>query len=245
MNFNPSRPRFSPAAEWGILCVALVLPSLATWLYFVVYSGQPAMQTVYAFTKTIQFTLPLLWVWGVCRQRPQFGLTNTRGLGPSLAFGLVVAVAAGALYSLYLKESSAFALMPKRLEEKVTGMGAFSPARFLLLGAFISIVHSLLEEYYWRWYVFGRLRLLMPVWGAILLSSVGFMAHHVIVVGAYVGWDHWPMALFLSFCVATGGAFWAWIYARTGSLLSPWLSHLLVDCALIAVGYDQLWGANR
>ena len=41
--------------------------------------------------------------------------------------------------------------------------------------------------------------------------------------------------------VATGGAVWAWLYERTGSLWAAWLSHLLVDTAIMAVGYDLVF----
>jgi uncharacterized protein len=36
----------------------------------------------------------------------------------------------------------------------------------------------------------------------------------------------------------TGGAFWAWLYHRSGNLIAPWLSHALIDAAIFTVGYD-------
>jgi uncharacterized protein len=47
-----------------------------------------------------------------------------------------------------------------------------------------------------------------------------------------------PWTWLFSLSVAVGGAFWAWLYQRTGSLYGPWLSHLLVDAAIFLVGYD-------
>jgi membrane protease YdiL (CAAX protease family) len=44
----------------------------------------------------------------------------------------------------------------------------------------------------------------------------------------------------LSLGVAVGGAVWARLYDRSGSLLGPWLSHLLVDAAIFFVGYELL-----
>ena len=34
------------------------------------------------------------------------------------------------------------------------------------------------------------------------------------------------------------GAFWAWLYNRTGSLLGPWLSHLVIDAGIFFIGYQ-------
>ena len=39
-----------------------------------------------------------------------------------------------------------------------------------------------------------------------------------------------------------GGAVWAWVYHRTRSLAATWLSHALVDAAILMVGYDLLFG---
>jgi membrane protease YdiL (CAAX protease family) len=68
------------------------------------------------------------------------------------------------------------------------------------------------------------------------------MAHHVLVLGKYFGFDS-PATWLFSSCVAVGGAVWAWLYNRTGSLLGPWLSHLLVDAAIFAIGFDLVRGA--
>ena len=35
-----------------------------------------------------------------------------------------------------------------------------------------------------------------------------------------------------------GGAGWCWLYGRSGSLYGPWLCHLVVDVAMMTVGYD-------
>lgn len=228
--------------EWTVLLLALVVPSLATYVYFIWLGGQPAMRAAYSITKTLQFSLPLIWVWLILRERVSFGLGSARGLGLGLAFGAAVFAVTLGIYFGWLKGSPAFAGMQAGLQDKVGGMGALSPVRFILLGAFISVIHSFLEEYYWRWFVFGRMRRLVSLTTAIVISSLGFMAHHVLVLGAYIDMEHWPVIAFLSVSVAVGGAFWAWLYHKTDSLIAPWISHLMVDAALIVAGYDQLWG---
>jgi len=72
---------------------------------------------------------------------------------------------------------------------------------------------------------------------AVAVSSLGFMAHHVIVLATYFGLAS-PVTWIFSLGIAAGGAFWAWLYHRSGSLLGPWLSHLLVDAAIFAAGYE-------
>ena len=61
-----------------------------------------------------------------------------------------------------------------------------------------------------------------------------------IVIGQF--FDSWVVIGVLSVGIALGGAFWAWLYERTRSLYGPWLSHLLIDAALMAIGYQMMWG---
>jgi len=77
---------------------------------------------------------------------------------------------------------------------------------------------------------------------AVVLSSLAFMAHHVIVLGRFFPNDFWSAVVPLSLCIAAGGAFWAWLYERSGSVYAPWVSHLLVDVVVLAVGYDLVFG---
>ena len=85
----------------------------------------------------------------------------------------------------------------------------------------------------------SQLRTLTTLGWAIFISSVGFMAHHVLVLGLYFGWFS-PATVVFSLATAVGGAFWAWLYARSGSLYAPWLSHLLIDAGIFWVGYDLI-----
>ncbi|MFO0845518.1 MAG: CPBP family intramembrane glutamic endopeptidase [Gemmataceae bacterium] len=97
-----------------------------------------------------------------------------------------------------------------------------------------------MEPPYWRWFVFGRLRTLVTLTPAIVLSSLGFMSHHVLIVWAYLPDRVLTGVVPASLAVAAGGAAWAWLYHRAGSLLAPWVSHALVDAALFVIGWDVL-----
>ena len=156
-----------------------------------------------------------------------------------LLFVLLVLAAMQALYYGYLKTSPLLARAPAEIGDKLTGLGIRSPVQFLALASFYSLLHSLLEEYYWRWFVFGLLSRISSLVLAIGLSSAAFMAHHVLVIGQYFkgfGATTW----FFSFCVGIGGAVWAWLFHRSQTLYGPWLSHMLVDAGLMWIGYD-LW----
>jgi membrane protease YdiL (CAAX protease family) len=158
------------------------------------------------------------------------------GISLGVAFGLMVAVATLALFYLLPADAAWFVQARAMIRAKVIGLGVNSSARFLLLGLFYAVGHSAAEEYYWRWFVFRGLTRGMQRPAALLISSLGFMAHHVILLGTFCGFAH-PATWCGSLAVAVGGYFWAVLYDRSGRLLGPWLSHLLVDAGLFSVGY--------
>lgn len=244
---NPSENTATSGAERTVLLIALVLPTFVTWLYFVALTAAPAViqQTAYGAGKTIQFALPALWIFWIQRERFQWLRPTRSGLLTNLLFGGAVVALMMAIYHLWLNPTGYLAPGSAAGQEvlgKVQGFGVANLWSYVGLAAFYSLIHSGLEEYYWRWFVFGRLRRFVSLGPAITISSVGFMLHHIILLGTYFDWALLPTAVF-SVAVAIGGVFWAWSYQRTGSLFGPWISHLLIDAGIFLVGYDLVRAA--
>ena len=230
----------------------MAFPTVMAWAYFVALAQSseaprraepnPAMRTAYGLGKVVQFCFPVVYLGlrepsGLRLRRP-----NVPGLSWGLGFGLAVAVGILFLYYFFLAGALVAMGTGERVRAKVEEFGAATPGRFILLALFISVAHSLLEEYYWRWFVFGRLRRIVPLAPAMALSSLAFMAHHVVVLYVYLPGHFIAAAVPLSLGIAAGGAVWAWLYERSGAIYSCWLSHLLVDAAIMAVGYDLMFG---
>lgn len=232
--------------EHGILLIALLLPTLVTWLYFVALTSAPAaiQQTAYGIGKTIQFALPAVWIYWIQRERFEWLKPTRSGLLSNVLFGGAVVALMMALYHLWLNPTGYLAPgspAGQEVIDKVRGFGVANVWGYMALGAFYALVHSGLEEYYWRWFVFGRLRRMMPLGPAIAVSSIGFMLHHIILVGTYFNWALLPTVVF-SVAVGIGGVVWAWLYHRSGSLFGPWMGHLLIDAGIFLVGYDLVRG---
>lgn len=229
----------SPTVQWTVMILALLYPSVLTAAYFVLLAEFPAgvQQAVYSTGKLIQFTFPavcVLWWW---RTGPGWRWPGRDGIAAGLLFGFAVLAAMLLVYALWFKPIGLQMGLAQQVWEKVEDLGIHSVPKYAATGVFYALVHSLLEEYYWRWFVFGQLQLRTPRLVAMAVSSLGFMAHHIILLATFFGWDS-PWAYVFSLGVAVGGAVWAWIYATSRSLLGPWLSHLLVDAAIFLIGFD-------
>ncbi len=228
---------------WIVVGFALVFPALLSLADFV-FLAQPGgranlgQQAAYSLGKVVQFAYPVVCVWWLMGRRPRPGRPTLRGFEWGVAFGLVVVGGMLALYYGLLRDSPVFREAPARLSEKLVQFGVATPLAFAAFAFFLSVVHSLLEEYYWRWFVFGRVREQMAFLPAAVTASLAFMAHHVIILAVFLPGQWWTAILPFSVCVAGGGFVWTWLYERTGSVYAPWISHLLVDAGLFVIGYD-------
>lgn len=227
---------------WPVLIAAMAFPTAGAIVYFVAADpDSPAFRVSYAISKVVQFALPVIViaVFGPSRFR-QIHLSMP-GLGAGVVVGLGMSAAIDGAYWLVLRDSLVVSGLATSVRSKVAGFGLDRPAGFITLAVFLSLAHSFLEEYYWRWFVHGALRDRLPSATAILISSIAFTAHHVVVLHTYFPERFWTATFPFSLGVATGGACWAWLYDRFNSLAGPWAAHALADAALMAIGFDLLY----
>jgi membrane protease YdiL (CAAX protease family) len=218
---------------------ALTFPTLLTLVYFILLAESAAWMQLAAkaIGIVVQVGFPLYWVVRVQKMRLSLPPVKRTDLVIGGLLGLAIVAAMFAAYHLWLKSSNSFDAAAAEIREKVKGFGIDSTVKFAALGLFYAALHSLLEEYYWRWFAFAQLRRVIQPVPAIAISAIGFMAHHVIVLSVFFGWGTF-LSLFLSLGVAVGGVLWAWLYDHTRSLYGPWLSHALVDAGIFLVGYE-------
>lgn len=239
---DATAPEKTHPFDLAALIIAIVLPTIVTLIYFKWLSDyDPGVQQMaYWSGKTVQFVFPIVWVVLFHREkiRRTLRLTSSNSSNWWLAIGFGIFVVATMLiaYFGFIVGSPIATQLSEEVCSKVKDLGIDGWVKYIGLGVFYAIFHSFLEEYYWRWFVYDFLKKQTTIFMANLISSLGFMAHHVIVLSVFFGWDS-PMTYLCSAGVAIGGAFWAWLYQRGGSLKFPWFSHLIVDAGIFGLGY--------
>lgn len=229
---------------------AILFPTLVTWVYFHVLSDSAPklQQAAYGIGKCLQFAFPVAFVWLWLKIIPhKFALPDFEGskrwtLATSIGFGVAVGLGvAGLIYVIYgsLFPDTVLESLQVEIADRVAAFSVDSAQKFFALALFYAVVHAFMEEYYFRWFVFGQLRHLVSFWPAAIISGLAFMAHHVIVIAHYFGGiNGWT--ILLSASIAVGGVIWAWQYEKSKSLIGPWVSHAIVDAGIFIVGYDLL-----
>jgi hypothetical protein len=228
---------------WAVV-PAMLMPLVGALIYWVALSDYPrASQTVYGAIKFLALLWPLAaWVFLLRRPLPTGRLVDWQAHAATLPLGLVT----GIIISLIIV---GFRYLPP-LQEALLSGGAGIEQKTRQLGVLeyywvfavaISLPHSLLEEYYWRGFVFGRLRERLGHWPANLAAAAAFSAHHYVVLWAF--FPPWA-AILTGTGVFFGGVIWSWQYNVQGcrSLAGIWLSHALVDFTIMVIGWQLMTG---
>lgn len=238
MELNSSRKH-----EKVVLLTALFLPVVLALVNFELITGMGGrwMHSAYSVGKFIQFSIPVFWIGLICRQQWFLRKPNSRGLLEGIAFGLLIAVTMISIYHFGLKFPGGI-LGPDSegaeiIQSRMTTLGYRSIPVFIMLGVTYSLIHSGLEEYYWRWFVFGLAEKMAGKTIDLLVSSIGFTFHHIVILGNFFGFDSlWTW--FLSLCIGVGGAYWCLLYRRSDSIWGPWIGHALIDGAIFVIAHD-------
>lgn len=231
----------SPAARrklWLGVLPAMLLPMLGAVLYYRVLNGQPSAPYVYGGIKVFTLLWPLVALLLIARERLwQPGGPGFKAYLQAVPLGLLIGVGlAFLILGLYVWSplGPAVQVHGTAVKERVAGLGVLP--YFVPFACFLSLAHSLLEEYYWRWYVGGQLARLLPLRLAVPLGGVAFALHHLVVLNGYFGWG---LTLLCGCAVAVGGMLWSWqLRYQRGSLLGVWAAHALADAAIMIIGYQ-------
>lgn len=233
-----------------VIGIAMLAPTLMTWLYFFVLAGQgTTTRVVYGASKVITGLLPLVWFLWLRYQSSRSDASYSSAADPTpryllslklgLDFGLFTIAGMLVMYYVWLCDLALLKTTSAIVQTKLTDAGVNSLYSFVFMAGFLSVIHSAFEEYYWRWFVFGRLRTAMPWIYAALISSVGFMLHHILVLYAFLpGSVGLLFVVLFSVAICVGGFIWCCIYQYTGSLLGAWIAHLAADVGIMWCGWD-------
>jgi membrane protease YdiL (CAAX protease family) len=231
--------------SWSAMVPALVVPFLCALVYFVWIPQGNGGRGAYAFTKVWVLIYPLFffgWIGlgGLVRREdreanwPSWKVVIWSGLASGAAIALIGWLMVLTPIGDIVREHS------HKVVAKAEGLGFRERHRFLLVATFITVFHSAMEEYYWRWFVYGHLRQMVGHWPGHIIAAVAFTGHHVVLTLQFFPV---PLALFLSVLVVLGGMIWTLMYEWHGSVWGCWLSHLVVDGFLMVVGYRLLMDA--
>ncbi|MBN1960107.1 MAG: CPBP family intramembrane metalloprotease [Deltaproteobacteria bacterium] len=192
---------------------------------------ESALGTVlWAFAKIWLFGLPVLWHIFLDKQPLSWSPPRRGGLLIGAITGIFIAlIIVGAYFAI-----GHDALDPSLIQQKVRPLGLTKPTVYLAMAAYTVLINSMLEEYVYRWFMFRKLETLLGGQLAVIGSAVIFVIHHTIILCSYFSLS---IVVLGSFGVLVGGIIWSWLYLRYRSIWPSYVSHAIVDVAVLGVGY--------
>jgi membrane protease YdiL (CAAX protease family) len=220
----------------------MLVPLLGSLIYFVAYAGEPWAQATYILVKIYTVAWPLIATTMILRERlplPRLRAPHhRRAILPGLLIGGVLA--AGGLLLMEGPLGETVMANAEQIRHKVFQLGVLD--HYLAFALVLSFVHSAMEEFYWRWFVFGTLRRLLSTHPAAILAALAFASHHVVILGQYFPL---PIALLFGLAVAFGGYMWCLMYQRQRTLVGAWILHVILDLVIFWVGYRMLFQSEQ
>ena len=120
------------------------------------------------------------------------------------------------------------------IAEKLTQNAGVTADNFLFVSLYISFVNSLLEEFFFRGFVFTNLKQLRSGRFAYLFSSILFAAYHVAMM---TDWFE-PVAFAVVMAgLFAGGIIFDFLNEKSGTVYPSWFVHMFANFAINTVGF--------
>lgn len=118
-------------------------------------------------------------------------------------------------------------------QERAKGIHLLFNRQVIEYGLYFVIMNPLLEETFWRGFIYNEWRRFLPIWPSRLITSFFFGAWHWVIVQHFCP----PLwAIVLAIAVMIGGLLFTLLYDKTGTLGTPVLVHGLgVDLPLLLI----------
>ena len=224
---------------WSVLVPAMIVPSIGALFYFVIFTDCWFTPIIYVTTKVFIIAWPSVCAYSVLGKRIGRVISrptrHTQAIGTGILLGASIAALMFGLMQTTLGQ--VVIASSESIESKAHTLKIMR--HYWLFALFLSVAHSLIEEYYWRWFVFGNLRNIIAIPYAHGLAGLAFATHHIVITTQLFGL-FWGIVL--GGFVATGGIVWSLMYQRQKTLIGAWISHLIIDLGIMVIGHRILFG---
>ncbi|MHC1721669.1 MAG: lysostaphin resistance A-like protein [Aminipila sp.] len=105
---------------------------------------------------------------------------------------------------------------------------------FVFVAIYISFVNSLLEEFFFRGFVFMNLKRLANRKFAYLVSSIAFAIYHVAMM---IGWFSIWLFLLLLAALIVAGVIFDWLNEKQENIYTSWFVHMFANFSINTVGF--------
>lgn len=119
------------------------------------------------------------------------------------------------------------------IREILHNSGDITRNNFFYVAIYISFLNSLLEEFFFRGFIFLSLNKIGPRVLAYLVSALGFALYHI---GIMVDWFNIMIFLLALIALFFGGLIFNYLNEENKNIYNSWLVHMFANFALNTIG---------
>lgn len=108
---------------------------------------------------------------------------------------------------------------------------------FLFVFAYIMFGNALIEEFFFRGFVFQTLKRHLKIF-AYIFSALLFSLYHIAIFGTWFDGIILVIALIWLFL---WGLFFSFLYEKTNGIWAAYIFHIIADGAILIIGYQNLF----
>jgi len=224
---------------WVALLLLVPAPSIGTAASLFWWPEAAVGKACFVAAKLWIVLLPLIWLKVVERGRLSWSPPRSGGFGAATVLGLAIAVCISIPFVTAWHWGAIDAAM---VADRATKTGLNQLGLYVGGALYWITLNSLMEEYVWRWFVFGKFEVLLGGRIAVVATGLAFTAHHVIALAAQF---NWIITILGSLGVFVGGVSWSWLYLRYRSVWPCYVSHAIVDIPVFIIGYWLIFQGGR
>ncbi|MCY6369744.1 CPBP family intramembrane glutamic endopeptidase [Clostridium ganghwense] len=215
----------------------ILVSSLAAFiiLYFV-EQGMGVNYIVKTITKIALFTLiPYVYIKFIKKSNIK-NLVNFNCLNKkSLKYGFLVGIISFLIILLAYNILASYIDL-NSISSELQNKSKITPENFILIGAYITLGNSFLEEVFFRGFIFLNMYKLGYKKLAYIYSSVLFGIYHIAIFKTWFSLGITFLALFG--LIAVGFVF-NFLDTKSENFINSWVVHILADSAIIFIGFKM------
>lgn len=123
----------------------------------------------------------------------------------------------------------------KLITEKINELATINLNNIVFIGLYIIIFNSILEEYFWRSFIFAELHKTIRPSLAYIISAVAFSFHHVVF---FYSWFTPIFFILITVGLITYALIMNFIWNKYRELFSCWLPHAMVDIVQVFIAWQ-------
>lgn len=211
-----------------LLLPGLLFQFIGAYFYFFNIFNPQTNQFIYTAVKLLLIAWPILYFVQYKDKQIQT-IKRKKSIIIGALSGIFVI---GIIYIFYILFLDYIQIFSPLILQKASDLNIIN--HYILFALFLSIIHSLIEEYYWRMFIFGGLTKITTLPLAYIISGIAFSAHHFLIISQFAST---APTIIATGVIAGAGMYWAWLYRTTHSIFGSWISHICADLIIMYIGY--------